>query len=397
MTRSRNAPGEGNVEPLPSGRFSVRVPVGGQAGRRLPGTYATFEEADAVRRAAVRQLINAGRAAVGGVTLRAFAYAALDRWALRGNRSISDDKNMLEVHIATAHFADWPIQNIRRVDVKRWRDELLRKKAVRAITRGPKGARVVERIETDRPLARQRIINVLSLLRRVFNEALEDDLVEANPALEVYAPKQRRTDEPWTYLTLEEQHALLAVVPERDRPLVGFMIGTGMREGEVYALRAEDVLLTGDNPEVIVRFGSPGKPPKNGRIRRVALFGLGLLAAQEQDALSLRQRNKLGLFFPGERGGHRPKKKAPKGWAGWLRAAGITRRVRVHDLRHTCAAALVSGMWGRAWRLEEVRDQLGHSTIKVTERYAHLASTALRMAAQATPGPRTLILPEESR
>ena len=397
MKRRKNPAGFGNVEQLPSGRWRVRVRVGGKAGRALPGTFETREEAEAVRIAAVRQLVDAGRAAVGGITLKMFGHVAIDRWKVRGNRSTYDDRNMFDVHIATAHFADWPIQNIHRADVKRWRDELVAKKAVRAITKGPRGARVVERIPTDRPLARQRIINVLSLLRRLFNEALEDDLIEANPALEVYAPKQRRTVDPWTYLTVEEQHALLAAVPDRDRALVGFLIGTGMREGEVYALKAEDVLLDGEHPEVVVRFGGRDEPPKNGKIRHVSLFGLGLLAAREQASLLAHQRNVHGLFFPGERGGYRPKKKAPKGWASWLRAAGIERRVRVHDLRHTCAAALVSGMWGRAWRLEEVRDQLGHSSIKVTERYAHLANTALRQAALATPGPRALIAPQENR
>lgn len=393
MKKPRNDPGTGNVESLPSGRFRVRIRVPGKKSRALPGTYATFEEADKVRVAAVRQLVDAGRAAVGGLTLRAYAYVVLERWKLRGNRSVGDDRNMLDVHIATAHFADWPIQNIRRVDVKRWRDELVRKKAVRAITRGPKGARVVERIETDRPLARQRIINVLSLIRRVFAEALEDELVESNPALEVYAPKERRTDEPWTYLTLDEQRALLGAVPARDKPLVAFMLGTGMREGEVYALKAEDVTFEGPHPEVLVRFGDRDELPKNGKIRRISLFGVALEAALEQRDLLVHQKNRHGLLFPGERGGWRPKKKAPKGWTSWLRAAGIERRVRVHDLRHTCAAALVSGMWGRAWRLEEVRDQLGHSSIKVTERYAHLANTALRLAASATPGPRGLLSP----
>jgi integrase len=49
---------------------------------------------------------------------------------------------------------------------------------------------------------------------------------------------------------------------------------------------------------------------------------------------------------------------------------------RVHDLRHTCAAWLVSA--GAA--LAEVRDLLGHSTVKVTERYAHLAPENVRTA-----------------
>lgn len=390
-TAKRNEAGAGNVEQLPSGRYRVRIRIAGKKGRALPGTYATFEEAEAVRIAAIAQLVGAGRAAVGALTFKAYAQVAIERWKIRGNRSIDDDLSMFRVHAASAHFAEWPIQNIRRIDVKRWRDELVRKTAIRTITTGRKGDRIFKRIATERALSRSRIGGLLSFVRRVFNEALEDELIETNPAREVRPPKERRTDEPWTYLTLEEQHALLLHVPEAERPLIAFMIGTGMREGEVFALKTEDVILDGEHPEVIVRYGGRNEPPKNGKIRRVALFGLALDAAHAQLERHLRMRNRLGLMFPGVRGGWRAKGKAPKGWHSWLRAAGIERRVRIHDLRHTCAAALVSGMWGRAWRLEEVRDQLGHSQIQVTERYAHLAGTALRMAARATPGPRGLL------
>lgn len=52
---------------------------------------------------------------------------------------------------------------------------------------------------------------------------------------------------------------------------------------------------------------------------------------------------------------------------------------RVHDLRHTCAAWLVSA----GVPLPAVRDLLGHSTVKVTERYAHLAPENVRAAVDA--------------
>ncbi|MCU0833346.1 MAG: site-specific integrase, partial [Chromatiaceae bacterium] len=55
------------------------------------------------------------------------------------------------------------------------------------------------------------------------------------------------------------------------------------------------------------------------------------------------------------------------------RLAGI-RDFTVHDLRHTCAAWLVSA----GAPLAEIRDLLGHSTILMTERYAHLAPDNLR-------------------
>ena len=58
--------------------------------------------------------------------------------------------------------------------------------------------------------------------------------------------------------------------------------------------------------------------------------------------------------------------------------AGIT-NFRMHDLRHTCASWLV--MAGRP--ILEVRDMLGHQSVTMTERYAHLAPDKLRDAARA--------------
>ena len=58
--------------------------------------------------------------------------------------------------------------------------------------------------------------------------------------------------------------------------------------------------------------------------------------------------------------------------------AGITRHVRFHDLRHTCASHLMMGGWGVALTLEECRDWLGHSSTIVTQRYAHLSPAGVR-------------------
>lgn len=80
--------------------------------------------------------------------------------------------------------------------------------------------------------------------------------------------------------------------------------------------------------------------------------------------------------------------------AKWPKVAQavFARHVRFHDLRHTCASHLVMGSWGRPWRLEEVRQMLGHSSITATERYAHLAPEVLwGLASETAPmqvGPR---------
>jgi integrase len=66
------------------------------------------------------------------------------------------------------------------------------------------------------------------------------------------------------------------------------------------------------------------------------------------------------------------------GLARALERAGITRRMRFHDLRHTCASHLLQGTWAPALireplRIEELKAWLDHSDIGVTQRYAHLA------------------------
>jgi integrase len=55
---------------------------------------------------------------------------------------------------------------------------------------------------------------------------------------------------------------------------------------------------------------------------------------------------------------------------------------RIHDLRHTCASWLVS----MGVQLPAVRDLLGHSTIQMTERYAHLSPENVRAAVSALDG-----------
>ena len=72
--------------------------------------------------------------------------------------------------------------------------------------------------------------------------------------------------------------------------------------------------------------------------------------------------------------GERVKTVYPAFWET-LELSGIE-DFRIHDLRHTFASWLVM----RGVSLYVVRDLLGHSSIKMTERYAHLAQSALVQA-----------------
>ena len=143
------------------------------------------------------------------------------------------------------------------------------------------------------------------------------------------APHTRTVDVPQRERAAKAHHQRRHPLPDHLR--IQFAIGTGLRQGEHWNLEISDVILDGDGPHVVVRFGSKGKPPKNGKIRRASRVAC----------------------------------------AGTICVTPAR--------RHSSPAGGVA-----AWRLEEVREMLGHTSIKVTERYAHFAPGALRNVATAT-------------
>jgi Phage integrase family len=169
-------------------------------------------------------------------------------------------------------------------------------------------------------------------------------------------------------------------------------------------LELPDLHLDETKPHIVVRYGSRGKTTKSGKTRRVPLFGVALDCAKGWVAQlpTYAPTNRLGLVFPTMSGTRRqvgtPKAtrrvKVRNGkrlrevkvdlFHEWMRAAGIARPVRWHDLRHTCASSLVAGWWGHRWSLEEVREMLGHWSVLVTEKYAHFADSVIDRAARLT-------------
>lgn len=382
-SKEKRRPGEGSIERLPSGRCRARLVLAD--GVRYPlGTHSTYEEAEGVIAgarvyAAGKKLESLGT----GVTLRGFGPRFLDEFEQSHYTGIVSARSAWNLWIVDAPFIDWPIRRIGRKPVERWLKSICRK-----------------HIETSDSWFRQ----ILHVLRKCFHAAVEHDILESNPITDLHVPKRdARTEEAWTYLTLGEQEALFShsAIPEWFRLSVAFVVGAGLRGSEFRLLHLEDLHLDDPAPYLTVRYGSRRngklKAPKGRRIRHLPLLPVALDALRRWLEIlpTWAPRNPLGLAFPAQRGGYRKLSHWP-GWAKHLGAAGIKRRVRPHDLRHTCGSALVSGMWGEPWALAEVRDFLGHRSIQETERYAHLAPEALNRSAaktrwssfKSTPEPR---------
>jgi integrase len=136
-------------------------------------------------------------------------------------------------------------------------------------------------------------------------------------------------------------------------------ISTGARRGELVRLKWTDVDLK--NARAIVH------DTKNGDPRVLPLVGKALPALRE---LKLQGSALSEWVFPQPSGFPGPFESFDAHWYAALKAAAIE-DFRFHDLRHTCASYLAS----QGATLLEIADTLGHRTMQMVQRYAHLAQS----------------------
>ena len=112
---------------------------------------------------------------------------------------------------------------------------------------------------------------------------------------------------------------------------------------------------------------------KSGKRRSIPLNRIAKSAIKRRERFRARHCGSSQWVFCNKKGERIQSVK--KSFATACKNAGIE-DFRIHDMRHTCAAWLVSA--GAA--LAEVRDLLGHASITMTERYAHLSPENVRKA-----------------
>jgi len=221
------------------------------------------------------------------------------------------------------------------------RDQLLKDTTVRGKQRSP-----------------ATVVRYLAALSHAFTVAVKEwGWLEDSPMRKVTKPKEPRGRV--RFLSDEERKSLLTACEESSNlflyPVVVLALSTGMRQGEIMSLRWEDVDLF--KGRIVLH------ETKNGERRVVPLCGhaLNLLQQFKQEAA-----RDLGLLFPGKNPETPVDLRFP--WEKALQAAGI-KNYRFHDNRHSCASYLLA----QKATLAEIAEVLGHKTLQMVKRYAHLS------------------------
>lgn len=253
----------------------------------------------------------------------------------------------------------------------------------------------------------------LSALSACLSEAVERDLIPEHPLRRLKPLKQ--TDElKVRFLSPEEEQRLMAALEAREarirdereranrwraergygemrdlyaapfadylRPLVLLLLNTGLRRGEALALVWSDIDLPNRTLTVRAQGSKTSKP------RRVPLNGLLLDTLDKWRGMSPDTAPESLVFVSpktGERLTH-----FRRSWDAVLKAAGIT-NFSVHCTRHHFASRLVQA----GVPLNTVRELLGHASLQMTMRYAHLAPEHGLAAVELLSQPRGGIIP----
>ncbi|WP_135212741.1 tyrosine-type recombinase/integrase [Vitreimonas flagellata] len=282
--------------------------------------------------------------------------------SLRKEAHVRNDKGRIEAHIKPL-LGKARVRELNRSMIESYRDAVSRgdtrltkkgqRKRAKHIIRGGEGT-------ANRSLA---------LLSTIMSFAVREEIIDRNPVFGIErSPGNMRE----RFLSQEEFARLGEVIARAEKEgahpfglaIIRLLALSGARKSEIQNLTWSSVdLNTG-----FLRL------PRSKTGPRIILITSAMRAILEK----IKRVDGTDFVFPNA-DKTAPFNGVPKMWVGIREAAGL-HDVRLHDLRHSAASfALMSGVG-----LEVIGKLLGHSDLKTTRRYAHLADVVVRAAAEHT-------------
>jgi integrase len=205
----------------------------------------------------------------------------------------------------------------------------------------------------------------LVILHGIFQRARKVYGLRVNPVAEVETPRLDRSGDIEVFSPEEVWALVRAADSEQDAAIYLTAAFTGLRMGELLALRWRDVDFSGQAIRVRASYAAGQlTTPKSGKVRSVpmapevarALARMGERADFTGDE---------DLVFIGEWGGYVDGSALRRRYKSSLKAAGL-RRLRFHDLRHTFGTRMIAKA-----DIRRVQEWMGHADVQTTMKYLH--------------------------
>jgi integrase len=315
------------------------------------------------------------------ITYGDFLKGHYEEWVLTNRKTGKETMQMLT---ATFGFLfSTPLENLSILELEQWRTKRTQE--------GRKAA------TTNR---------YITSLKASLNWAVQHEIIKENPLARLEFRKEYDSDAKVRYLTDDERKRLMAALDAREaemraarkrhnewalergyelmpeitdeyadhlKPMVLIALNTGVRQDNLFSLEWRDIDF---GSQTMTLRAETTKPSKTLRLPIISVVFRVLSSWRDQS----QDTSPGSLVFPSPKSG-RKFDNCDSAWATLLKDAQIE-NFRWHDMRHDFASQLVM----KGVDLNTVRELLGHASLTMTLRYAHLAPQNKLRAAEVLAG-----------
>lgn len=344
----------GNIRKLPSGRFQARYLGPDGIERKAPHTFDTDKAAGQWLTVVESEIIQGAWTVPEAGEVKLGDYGA--QWITERKlapRTRENYEDLFRLHIRTL-LGDLELGAIKSATIRSWRKRLL-----------------------DGGAPEPQAVKAYRLLRAILNTAVkEDELIRQNPC-RIKGYDQYHTPERPT-ATVDQVVALAGAVPPRFKALIIVAAFSGLRWGELAALRRCDVDLVEGRLRVprklaALRNGMAfGAPKSAAGVRTVALPSAATTALRAHMNGEFVEDGQQALIFTGQKGAVLRSGNFGRAvqWIDTVERLGLPPGFHFHDLRHTGnTLAAASGASTR-----ELMHRMGQSSMRAALIYQHATS-----------------------
>ena len=261
--------------------------------------------------------------------------------------TLRDYRGVIRTHL-TPFFGGTAVEDITPDDVEAWASQL--------------GA--------GRPITNRTKVKVMTVLYGVMERARRTYRLPLNPVKDLEKPVQRKRIDLDVFSPEEVLALVRAAESEQDAAIYLTAAFTGLRRGELVAMRWRDVDFARSRIRVRASYTDGVlSTPKSGKMRAVPMAP-DVATALARLGSRPRWTGDDDQVFPGTAGGYLDASALYRRYKKALERAGL-RDLRFHDLRHTFGTQVIATA-----SILKVKEWMGHADVDTTMRYLHFAPSA---------------------